>query len=112
MILAVAVAFAEPPQPDEHLLRVPLGKSLVLTLPRAPLAVAITDPTVAVVQTLGTATVLQLQGKKIGTTDLVLTLPGGEVALYDVEVGRDLSALVRVIDHLVEGPPPEVEAPR
>ncbi|MEN0064461.1 MAG: pilus assembly protein N-terminal domain-containing protein [Myxococcota bacterium] len=90
-------------------LDITLGKSLVLTLPRVPKAIAITDPEIASAVTLGSATKIQVQGIAIGTTDLVVQFSGGIAPeIYEVTVARDLSDLIRRIDSIVEGEPPRV----
>jgi pilus assembly protein CpaC len=90
-------------------LDIELGKSVVLTTPRVPTAIAITDPDVAVAVTLGAANKIQVQGVSIGTTDLVVQYgPGVLPTIYEITVHRDLSDLVRRIDSIVEGEPPRV----
>jgi pilus assembly protein CpaC len=90
-------------------LDIELGKSLVITTPRVPSAIAITDPEVAVAVTLGVANKIQVQGTSIGTTDLVVQFgPGVPPLVYEITVHRDLSDLVRRIDSIVEGEPPRV----
>lgn len=90
-------------------LDIELGKSLVITTPRVPSAIAITDPDVAVAVTLGVANKIQVQGTSIGTTDLVVQFgPGVPPLVYEITVHRDLSDLVRRIDAIVEGEPPRV----
>ncbi|MCB9684454.1 MAG: pilus assembly protein N-terminal domain-containing protein [Alphaproteobacteria bacterium] len=90
-------------------LDIELGKSLVITTPRVPTAIAITDPEVAVAVTLGVANKIQVQGTSIGTTDLVVQFgPGVAPLIYEITVHRDLSDLVRRIDSIVEGEPPRV----
>src|SRR5689334_2665165 len=90
-------------------LDIELGKSFVITTPRVPSAIAITDPEVAVAVTLGVANKIQVQGTSIGTTDLVVQFgPGVPPLVYEITVHRDLSDLVRRIDSIVEGEPPRV----
>ncbi|MEO0606141.1 MAG: pilus assembly protein N-terminal domain-containing protein, partial [Myxococcota bacterium] len=90
-------------------LDIELGKSLVLTLPRVPTAIAITDPDIATTVALGSATRIQVQGISIGTTDLIVQFAGGvQPQIYEVTVHRDLSDLIRRIDSIVEGEPPRV----
>lgn len=90
-------------------LDIELGKSIVITTPRVPSAIAITDPEVAVAVTLGVANKIQVQGTSIGTTDLVVQFgPGVPPLVYEITVHRDLSDLVRRIDSIVEGEPPRV----
>ncbi len=90
-------------------LDIELGKSLVITTPRVPTAIAITDPEVAVAVTLGVANKIQVQGTSIGTTDLVVQFgPGVAPLIYEITVSRDMSDLIRRIDSIVEGEPPRV----
>ncbi len=90
-------------------LDIELGKSVVLTTPRVPSAIAITDPEVAVAVTLGVANKIQVQGTSIGTTDLIVQFGAGvPPMIYEITVHRDLSDLVRRIDSIVEGEPPRV----
>jgi pilus assembly protein CpaC len=106
-VVAPSVAFAQEERADW--LDIELGKSLVITTPRVPSAIAITDPDVAVAVTLGVANKIQIQGTSIGTTDLVVQFgPGVPPLVYEITVHRDLSDLVRRIDSIVEGEPPRV----
>jgi pilus assembly protein CpaC len=90
-------------------LDIELGKSVVLETPQTPTAIAITDPEVANVQSLGLARKFQVQGIAIGTTDLVVQFgPGVPPMIYEVTVHRDLSELVRRVDSIVEGEAPRV----
>jgi pilus assembly protein CpaC len=96
-------------QEAQNWLDIELGKSTVLETPRNPTAVAITDPEVANVVSLGIASKLQVQGVAIGTTDLIVQYgPGVSPDIYEITVSRDLSDLVRRIDSIVEGEPPRV----
>lgn len=96
-------------QEAQNWLDIELGKSTVLETPRNPTAVAITDPAVANVVSLGIASKLQVQGVAIGTTDLIVQYgPGVSPDIYEITVSRDLSDLVRRIDSIVEGEPPRV----
>jgi pilus assembly protein CpaC len=106
-LCATSVASAQEERSDW--LDIELGKSVVLTTPRVPTAIAITDPDVAVAVTLGVANKIQVQGSAIGTTDLVVQFgPGVPPMIYEITVHRDLSDLVRRIDSIVEGEPPRV----
>ncbi|MEQ1564972.1 MAG: pilus assembly protein N-terminal domain-containing protein [Myxococcota bacterium] len=106
-LLAPSAAQAQEERADW--LDIELGKSLVITTPRVPSAIAITDPDVAVAVTLGVANKIQIQGLSIGTTDLVVQFgPGVPPLVYEITVHRDLSDLVRRIDSIVEGEPPRV----
>jgi len=90
-------------------LDIEVGKSVQITTPRLPTAIAVTDPDIAVTQTLGAANKIQVQGVSIGTTDLVVQFgPGVPPLIYEVTVSRDLSDLIRRIDSIVEGEPPRV----
>jgi pilus assembly protein CpaC len=106
---AALLAFAAPAQAedDAHWLDIEMGKSVVLETPKNATAIAITDPTVADVVPLASASRLQIQGKKVGSTDLVVQLGAGvPPIIYEVTVHRDLSEVVRRIDDIVEGTPP------
>jgi len=106
-LVASTVAHAQEDRADW--LDIELGKSLVITTPRVPSAIAITDPNVAVAVTLGVANKIQIQGVAIGTTDLVVQFgPGVPPLSYEITVHRDLSDLIRRIDSIVEGEPPRV----
>lgn len=86
-----------------------LGKSRVIETPKTTTAVAITDPTVADIVTLASANKLQIQGKRVGSTDLVIQQGQGvPPIIYEITVSRDLSELVRRVDGIVEGDPPSV----
>lgn len=90
-------------------LDVEVGKSVVLELDRTPSALAVTDPNVANPMQLAVGNRFQIQGVKIGTTDLVVQYgPGVPAETYEITVHRDLSDLVRRIDSIVEGEPPRV----
>ncbi len=107
VLLAAPAAHAQEERSDW--LDIEMGKSVVLTTPRVPSAIAITDPSVAVAVTLGVANKIQVQGTSIGTTDLIVQFgPGVPPMIYEITVHRDLSGLVRRIDSIVEGEPPRV----
>ncbi len=90
-------------------LDIEVGKSVVLETPRVPTAIAITDPAVVNVESLGEATKIQVQGTAIGTTDLIVQFgPGIPPMIYELTVHRDMSDLIRRIDAVVEGEPPRV----
>ena len=100
-------AFAQ--EERKNWIDIELGKSIVLTTPRVPSAIAITDPAVAIAQPLGVANRIQVQGTSIGTTDLIVQFGAGvQPQIYELTVHRDLSDLVRRIDSIVEGEPPRV----
>ena len=90
-------------------LDIEVGKSVTVTTPKVPSAIAVTDAEVAITQTLGAANKIQVQGKSIGTTDLIVQFgPGVQPLIYEITVHRDLSDLIRRIDSIVEGEPPRV----
>lgn len=106
--LATMPALAQDEERSDWL-DIEVGKSVVITTPRVPTAIAVTDPEVAIFQTLGAANKIQVQGLAIGTTDLVVQFgPGVPPTIYEVTVSRDLSDIVRRIDSIVEGEPPRV----
>ncbi len=106
-VLVATPAWAQEERADW--LDIELGKSVVLETPQTPTAIAITDPEVANVQSLGLARKFQVQGIAIGTTDLVVQFgPGVPPMIYEVTVHRDLSELVRRVDSIVEGEAPRV----
>jgi len=90
-------------------LDIEVGKSIVLETPRNVTAIAITDPEVADVVPLAAANKLQVQGKNVGSTDLVVQLASGAPPIiYEITVHHDLSDLIRRVDAIVEGEPPRV----
>jgi pilus assembly protein CpaC len=90
-------------------LDIEVGKSVVLETPRVPTAIAITDPAVVNVESLGEASKIQVQGLAIGTTDLIVQFGRGiPPMIYELTVHRDLSDLIRRIDAIVEGEAPRV----
>jgi len=106
-VLVAAPAWAQEERADW--LDIELGKSFVLETPQTPTAIAITDPTVANVQSLGLARKFQIQGVAIGTTDLIVQFGSGvPPMIYEVTVHRDLSELVRRVDSIVEGEAPRI----
>ena len=106
-VLVATPAYAQEERADW--LDIELGKSVVLETPQTPTAIAITDPDVANVQSLGLARKFQVQGIAIGTTDLVVQFgPGVPPMIYEVTVHRDLSELVRRVDSIVGGEAPRV----
>ncbi len=111
-LMACSISFADDARAQEgssSWLDIEVGKSVTITTPKLPTAIAITDPNIAVTQTLGAANKIQVQGVNIGTTDLVVQFgPGVPPLIYEVTVHRDLSDLIRRIDSIVEGEPPRV----
>jgi len=90
-------------------LDIEVGKSVVIETPKNATAIAITDPTVADIVPLASANKIQVQGKQVGSTDLVIQQGAGVAPLiYTVTVHEDLSDLIRRIDAVVEGEPPAV----
>ena len=105
ILLAAAPAYAQEDRLDW--LEIELGKSIVLEVPGDPLTIAITNPEVARLVQLG-GTTIQIQGKSLGTTDLVAYYKNSNPIIWEITVQRDLSDLVRRIDSIVEGEPPRV----
>lgn len=106
-VLMPAVAAAQEERADW--LDIEVGKSVVLETPRVPTAIAITDPNVVNVESLGEASKIQVQGTAIGTTDLIVQFGAGiPPMIYELTVHRDMSDLIRRIDAVVEGEPPRV----
>ena len=94
---------------NDRWIDIQLGKSRVIETPKNATAVAITDPTVADIATLASANKLQIIGKKVGSTDLVIQQGQGvPPVIYEITVSRDLTELVRRLDGIVEGEPPSV----
>jgi pilus assembly protein CpaC len=90
-------------------LDIEVGKSVVIETPKNATAIAITDPSVADIVPLASANKIQVQGKAVGSTDLVIQQGSGVAPLiYEVTVHQDLSDLIRRIDAVVEGEPPSV----
>jgi pilus assembly protein CpaC len=90
-------------------LDIELGKSIVLETPRTPAAISITNPEVANFALLGSGSKLQIQGRSIGTTDLVIQYASSsEPSIFEVTVHRDLTDLIRRIDAIVKHDPPRV----
>ena len=101
------VALAAEPRGDW--LDIEVGKSVVIETPKNATAIAITDPTVADIVPLASANKIQVQGKSVGTTDLIIQLgPGSEPTRFDITVHTDLSDLIRRVGEIVEGEPPRV----
>jgi pilus assembly protein CpaC len=90
-------------------LDIEVGKSVVIETPKNATAIAITNPSVADIVTLASANKIQVQGKTVGSTDLVIQQGLGVPPLiYEVTVHQDLSDLIRRVDSIVEGEPPSV----
>lgn len=109
MPLLLSFAPAAHAQQETDWLDIEVGKSIVLETPRNVSAIAITDPDVADVVPLAAANKLQIQGKAVGSTDLVVQLGSGSAPIiYEITVHQDLSDLIRRVDSIVEGEPPRV----
>ncbi|HMV65400.1 MAG TPA: pilus assembly protein N-terminal domain-containing protein [Myxococcota bacterium] len=111
LLTTTLAAYAAPAAAQERSdwLDIEKGKSIVLELPQVPRAISLTDSIVADIVQLGSPMRWQVQGKQIGTTDLVIQFAGDvPPMIYEVTVHKDLSDLVRRIDALVEGEPPRV----
>jgi pilus assembly protein CpaC len=109
MLTTVATTPAYAQEDRGSWLDIEVGKSVTVTTPKVPSAIAVTDAEVAITQTLGAANKIQVQGKSIGTTDLIVQFgPGQQPLIYEITVHRDLSDLIRRIDSIVEGEPPRV----
>jgi pilus assembly protein CpaC len=107
-LLASTVAVAADPS-DGDLLDIEVSKSVVIETPRNATAISITNPEVADIVTLASANKIQVQGKTVGSTDLVIQQGAGvPPKIYQITVHRDLSDLVRLVDDIVEGTPPRV----
>lgn len=107
-LLVSSSAWSQDDAPSDWL-DIELGKSQVLETPEHATVVAITDPNVADIIPMNSANKIQVQGKSVGSTDLVIQLGAGrEPFIYEITVHRDLSSLVRRIDNIVEGAPPRV----
>lgn len=108
LVPSTALAQSGPAQNDRWL-DIELGKSVVIAMPKGASAIAVTDPEVADYVVLGAATRIQVQGKQVGSTDLVFQFgPDAEPLTYEITVHQDLSGLVRQIDAVVDGPTPRV----
>ncbi len=107
VLLTTAPALAQEERSDW--LDIEVGKSIVLELPQVPRAISVTNPVVADIVQLGSATRWQVQGSRIGTTDLVIQFNGNlPPMIYEVTVHRDLSDLIRRVDSIVDGEPPRI----
>ncbi|MCO4744044.1 MAG: pilus assembly protein N-terminal domain-containing protein [Proteobacteria bacterium] len=105
-LLVISTAHAQEARTDW--LDIELGKSIVLETPANARAIAITNPAIADVQTLGAGNKIQVQGKAVGSTDLIVQLSTGAPIIYEITVHQDLTDLIRRVDGLVEGEPPQV----
>jgi pilus assembly protein CpaC len=105
--VATTTAFAA--DTDSTWLDIEVGKSSVLKTPKGATAIAVTDPTVADIITLGHANRIQIQGKTVGSTDLVIQLDAdAQPIIYQITVHQNLSELIRRVNAMVEGTPPRI----
>jgi pilus assembly protein CpaC len=90
-------------------LEIEVNKSIVLELPQVPRALSVTNPMVADFIQLGGPQRWQIQGKSIGTTDLVIQFGGDSPPMiYEISVHRDLTDVIRRVDAQVDSEPPRV----
>ncbi|MFK7929065.1 MAG: pilus assembly protein N-terminal domain-containing protein, partial [Myxococcota bacterium] len=109
VLLTLATFSPAQAQDEDTWISIELGKSAVREFPGRVTAIAITDPNVARVQQLASASRYQIQGVSVGSTDLIVTMEGSTKTLtYEITVHRDLTDLIRRIDAIVEGEPPRV----
>ena len=91
-----------PAAPEEReRIEIPPGKSAVLELAEVPVAVSITDTDVATVQTLGAPTLLLVQGKRLGSTDMLIVFNDDRLRFWDIQVSRDLTPLSRTVTNVI-----------
>ena len=103
------VSTASAQEDREDWLDIEVGKSVVLETPENATAIAITNPEVADIVPLASANKIQVQGRRVGSTDLVIQLgPGTAPIIYEVSVVYDLTDLIRRIDQMVDGEPPRI----
>lgn len=90
-------------------LDIEVGKSVVLETPQNATAIAVTNPEVADIIPLAAANKIQVQGRMVGSTDLVIQLgPGTTPIIYEVSVVYDLTDLIRRVDQIVDGDAPRI----
>lgn len=115
-LLLLALSVANAGMPTAHAqearadwLEIEVSKSIVLELPAVPRALSVTNPMIADFIQLGGPQRWQIQGKSIGTTDLVIQF-GGDTPpmIYEISVHRDLTDVIRRIDAQVPIDPPRV----
>lgn len=108
-LMVASLLAPELAQAQDDWIDIELGKSKVKEFPGRVTAIAITNPDVARVQQLASASRYQVQGVNVGSTDLIVTMDGSTRPLvFEITVHRDLSDLIRRIDAIVEGEPPRV----
>lgn len=117
LLTTIALSFAAPEahaqETRSEWIDIEVGKSIVIETPKNATAVAVTDPTVAEPVPLASPNKIMIQGKQVGTTDLIIQQAGGAPFYrYEITVSRDLTDLVRRIDDIVEGAPPSTYALR
>jgi len=96
VLLALATLSPAQAQAEDTWISIELGKSAVREFPGRVTAIAITDPKVARVQQLASASRYQIQGVSVGSTDLIVTMEGSTKTLtYEITVHRDLTDLIR-----------------
>ena len=98
------LAFAGEPDPEPDLVQIPVGKSALVQLPAPARAVSVTDEAGVRPHKLS-ATLWQLQGLKVGSTDVVIVHADHEVEALDLEVLRDVTQLERAIERAVRTEP-------
>jgi pilus assembly protein CpaC len=111
VVLAALAASGEASAQErrEDWLDIEVGKSVVLETPQNATAIAVTDPTIADIIPLAAANKIQVQGRKVGSTDLVIQLgPGTTPIIYEISVVYDLTDLIRRVDQIVDEEPPRV----
>ncbi|HLB24749.1 MAG TPA: pilus assembly protein N-terminal domain-containing protein, partial [Nitrospirota bacterium] len=81
---------------------VPAGKSSVLTVPAPIERVSVTDPEIADVLVIS-ATELQINGKKLGSTSLIIWDKQKNKTFFDIEVVVDISELKDQIKEVAPG---------
>lgn len=107
--LATTMLVAIPAEAQDDWIDIEAGKSKVQEFPGRVQAIAITNPAVARIQQLASASRYQIQGVSVGSTDLIVTMEGNTKPLvFEITVHQDLSDLIRRIDAIVEGEPPRV----
>lgn len=107
-VLAPVTVHAQSDSNGGNWLDVQKGKSLVLQIPKDTVNVSLTDDAVANVQFVPELQTLMLQGLSVGTTDLIVNPRKGPPQIFEVTVHQDLSGLIRRINAIVEGEPPQI----
>lgn len=107
ILLTSSNAFAQSGN-DVNWLDIQKGKSLVLQIPKDTINVSLTDEAVAHVQFIKGTQTIMIQGLSVGTTDLIVNPATGSPQIFEVTVHQDLSGLIRRINAIVEGEPPQI----